>query len=405
MNKFLFLISIISLSFTSIGQNISEDSIYFERANSYRTYKVWTPEDYDPSQKYIPIYCLDASLLFNVTWANAEILSWAEIGEIPPVIVVGVFFDQRNDDMTINWENGSLGPQGIAFKEFLFNDVHEEVSSSYNVSYYSVVVGHSNSSTYIQDLLLDDETPFSGYIGMSQYEIPTLYKEFNKDHSEKDYVFTSASEDAPFRYESGFKLEQYLDSIQPLNLNYTHLAIEGADHISMVNWTIANALERLFAPYNSFLSDSIDFDSVQVSPLTLTENILKRRDEKYGTGMTWGWNELNFLYDAQIAMKDSIGISVSTMKYAELFPEYHDEYFLEGQILEQMGAYHTAEKSYLTHFEVFEEPGEWSFKRIIWLYAFKLNRVEEAMIWCDKAIENLGLETFVELRKELEELD
>ena len=153
------------------------------------------------------------------------------------------------------------------------------------------------------------------------------------------------------------------------------------------------------------MSDSIDFDSVQVSPLTLTENILKRRDEKYGTGMTWGWNELNFLYDAQIAMKDSIGISVSTMKYAELFPEYHDEYFLEGQILEQMGAYHTAEKSYLTHFEVFEEPGEWSFKRIIWLYAFKLNRVEEAMIWCDKAIENLGLETFVELRKELEELD
>ena len=407
MSKYLVSMTIFLTTTLSFSQNIFEDSLHFSHSDSYRTYKVWVPEDYDSSKSYIPIYCLDASLLFNITWANAEILSWSDIGKIPPVIVVGVFFDHRNDDMAIDWEDGTLGEQGVAFKNFLFDELYDAVESEYNTSHYSVILGHSNSSTYIQDLMLDEETPYTGYIGMSQYEIPSLYDKFDRDHKQKDYVFTSASEDAPYRHSSGNVLNAYLDSIAPKNLNYTHLNIQGPDHISMVNWTMANALETLFKPYNAYLvlNDSFDYKSLGQAPKEITDSLMELRNEKYGTGLNWGWNELNYLYDLQVKLKDSLGIGVSTAIYADLFPEYEDQYFLEGQILEQMGAYYSAEKSYLKHFEFFDAPGEWSYKRIIWLYAYKLNRVEDSIIWCDKAIKDLGLETFVELREELENID
>lgn len=393
----LILVLFLFLSPFVNAQNIVEDSVYFEYTQSYRKIKIWLPDNYDAQQTYLPVFCFDASLLFNVTWSNVEILSDVDVGKMPPSIVIGIYFEDRNKDMDINWENGLLNEQGMAFKTFMTDSIIPKIERKFSVSNYRTIVGHSNSSTYAQNFIIDEEPVFNGVITMSQFYINELFSSIA--HTKKspiDFVFTSADLDADFRYESGFKLDSVLRESVTEGLNYEHILIEGGDHITMVNRGLPLALEKLFQFYSAILTLP-DTLQTQLSPKGYVDSLIQLRNEKYGIQMSYGWNELNLLYDVQVLLKDSLNIGVSTRLYQELFPEYNlDAYFLEAQILEQMGAYHLAEKSYLKNMEVNKDAGVWSYRRLIWLYAYRLSDPYSAIHWSWQAYGVLADDIFLQ---------
>ena len=394
--RLILLLNVFLSTFVN-AQNIVEDSVYFEYTKSFRKIKIWVPKDYDEQQIYLPIYCFDASLLFNLTWSNVEILSDDDVGKMPPSIVIGIYFDDRNKDMGINWENGQLNEQGMAFKTFMTDSIIPKIEREFSVSNYRTIIGHSNSSTYAQNFIIDEDPVFNGVITMSQFYINELYNSIaHIEKSRIDFVFTSADLDADFRYESGFKLDSVLNESVTGGLIYKHILIEGGDHITMVNRGLPIALESLFKPFVTMLKipDSI---VTQLSPKGYLDSLMQLRNDKYGIKMRYGWNELNLLYDLQVMLKDSLNIGVSTRLYQEIFPEYNsDAFFLEAQILEQMGAYQLAEKSYLKNIEVNKDAGVWSYRRLIWLYAYRLSEPNSAIDWSWKAYSVLKDDSFLQ---------
>jgi hypothetical protein len=373
---------LLNVAFT---QTIKTDSIWFEKSNSFRKYKVWLPETYDTSKTYQTIYCLDADLLFNSLVSNVEIYSYEEIAKLPPTIVVGFYFDQRNDDMGILWDSGTLNETGIALKELIKNQLIPKIESNFPVSNYRSIVGHSNSSSFIQFFLWEKNPAFQGYLSMSEFAFEDDSKHFCglTPETETDFIFVSGKKDAEFRYNSGLKHEAILDSCSIPNFNYEHIILGNADHITMVPQGIPLGLESLYSHYSNNISD---FDSLfkmmgEQAPIDFMNRIVNKKAAKYGIEANYSFEEMTQLYDLYVRQKDSVNVRNATKIYAKIYND-SSEYFYEAQHLEMMKAYHSAEAAYLHHLSYYPHPGAWSYKRIIWLYMSKRKDLDKALHWC-----------------------
>ncbi len=400
--KIILLYFALSISSNLLSQITITDSIWYEPDNSYRKYKVWLPEDYDSSKTYQTIYTLDASLLFNPIVSSVEIYSYPDVGALPPTIVAGLFFDQRNDEMGINWNDGSLFKLGEAFKNLIKSVLIPTIEKNYSVSNYRSIVGHSNSSTFIKSFLWDEESLFNGYLSMSEYQFDTIEAQFCGLSIPADnpinYTFVSGKQDAEYRYESGIKHEQILDSCSPPNLRFTHIKLENADHLTMVPQGIPLGLEALYEDYHtsSKSAKEIAFHLNNLSPVKYVDSLVSSRSEKYGLVGAYQFDDINLLYDIYLELSDSLNTWHATKKYSLLYND-SSEYFYEAQVLESMGAIHSAEKSYLKHLNYYPTPGIWSYKRIVWLYLYKLNNYYQAIYWIEQGYKDLSELELLEL--------
>lgn len=392
----------------AFSQTIKTDSIWFKKSNSFRKYKVWLPETYDTSKIYQTIYCLDADFLFNSLVSNVEIYSYEDIAKLPPTIVVGFFFDQRNDDMGILWDSGTLNETGLALKELVKTQLIPKIESNYPVSDYRSIVGHSNSSSFIQFFLWEQDPVFQGYLSMSEFEFEDDAKHFCalQPKLKTDFIFVSGKKDADFRYNSGLKHEAILDSCSIPNFNYNHIILSTADHITMVPQGIPLGLESLYADYSNGVSD---LDSLlkmmgdQV-PIDFMNNIVTNKAAKYGVKAAYNFDEMIQLFDIYVRLKDSVNISNATAVYAHMFQD-SSEYFYEAQHLEMMKAYHSAEAAYLHHLSYYPHPGAWSYKRIIWLYMSKRKDLDKALYWCKQGYLALNENECIDLIVNIAEKD
>lgn len=381
----LFLVS----ATCSNGQKILLDSMWFDAANSFRDYKVWLPADYDQELNYTTIYCFDGEMLFDILVANVAIYSDPSVGKIPPSIVVGVFFNDRNEDMGINWDTGRLNEKGAAFKEFIEFDLVPTIQNKFSTSAYKTVVGHSNSTTYCYSFLWDDKLLFDAFLTLSQFELETdVFNFSNLKNTDKniDLVCITGNGDADYRVRSGHALERLLDSLNISSLNSTSIFLPSADHITMVPQGVPLGLEALFEPF----SVEVELDSIlhsdlflNLEPKQIVDDILKEKAAKYDLDLMYNMYYLDLLFSLYVEKKDSVGISIATNTYAEMFKD-SSEYFYEAQCLESMGAYYSAEKSYLNHVNYYSSPGYWAHMRLVWLYAYRLKVPKEAFEWCVK---------------------
>ncbi|MFT5858450.1 MAG: hypothetical protein ACI865_000538 [Flavobacteriaceae bacterium] len=384
--KFSLCIIGIILSSNLFSQTLISDSIWYGKDSSFRTYKVWLPKDYDKEKKYQTIYCLDASFLFHPIVSSVEIYADPDVGTLPPTIVVGLYFNERNDDMGIHWKDGSLSQNGYAFQDLIRSVLISTIEANYSVSAYRAIVGHSNSSTFIKSFLWEASPIFDAYLSMSEFEFPNSQSNFcNLTIPESrpiNLTMITGNEDAPFRYESGLKHQSILDSCRPDNLRYEHIQLTTANHLTMVPQGIPVGLESIYAHYASPppSSDSVRLPFDIQSAHAYVDSLVHFRSKKYGVQAEYKFEDLNLLYDLYIKDTDSVNISEATQKYAVMFQD-SSEYFYEAQVLEEMGALHSAEQSYLKHLDYYPTPGIWSYKRIVWLYMNKLNDNQKALYW------------------------
>lgn len=400
MLNFKYLLLYFSLaSKMVIGQEVIVDSLFFEETQDYRTYKVCLPVDYDSTRTYQTIYCLDGDFLFNILAANVEIYADPFIGFIPPTIVVGVFFDQRNDDMGIDWRYGVLNDRGRAFKELIKESLVPMVSNKYSVSEYRTIVGHSNSSTFAHFFLEGESPLFKGYLTLSQFQLFTDVLNYSKLNLKNniDLVAVSGGLDMEYRVESGKVLEELLDSLAIDKLVHSHVFIPNANHLTIVPQGIPLALEELYKDYGkkAQAKDVIAAGCLKFqSPIEVVDSINNMNVEKYGIDFSYSVDDLDLLFELYVEVRDSVGVSKATKIHADLSQD-STEYFYEAQCLEMMGAHHSAEKSYLRHLNYSSYIGYWSYIRLVWLYANKLNDEVSAIKWCATGLKNLKDDRFI----------
>ncbi|MFT5821951.1 MAG: putative alpha/beta superfamily hydrolase [Crocinitomix sp.] len=398
--KYLFLY-IGFVSNVVAAQNVIIDSLFFEETQSYRTYKVWVPAEYDTSKTYQTIYCFDADFLFNILSANVEIYADAFIGKMPPTILVGIFFDQRNDDMGIDWNKGVLNKKGRAFMDLVEKNLVPTISKKYNVSEYRTVVGHSNSTTFAHFFLTGDSPLFSGYLTLSQFKLSTDVQRFSELKKalkmNVDMVMVTGELDADYRVKSGGILDSLLDSLAISNLRHTHISMPNADHLTIVPQGVPHALEALYMTYGKRIESKDIIESgclKNQTPIEVVDSLILAQVGKYGVDLNYRVEDLDLLFELFVAVKDSVGVLDATIIYADLMQD-SSEYFYEAQCLEMMGAYRSAEESYLKHLGYCAYTGYWSYIRLTWLYANKLNDGMAAINWCTAGLNRLGDIRFV----------
>jgi len=390
-----------------MSQTVVEGSLFFDETKSCRTYKVWLPDDYDSTRTYQTVYCFDGEFLFNILAANIEIYSDPFIGVLPPTILVGVFFDQRNNDMGIEWSEGVLNSRGTAFMNFVEDGLIPAITSRYNVSGYRSVVGHSNSTTFAHFFLEGEKPLFRGFLTLSQFELSTDVLHYTKLKNELkipvDLVTITGGLDTDYRIGSGEVLEVLLDSIAVSGLSHTHIMLPEANHLTIVPQGIPLGLETLYKSYGErvLVEDVIEIGCLKVqSPIVVVDSIINEKVQKYGVDFSYSVEDLDLLFELFVVTKDSAGVSLATKIYADLLQD-STEYFYEAQCLDMMGAYRSAEVSYLKHLNYSGCIGYWSYIRLVWLYASKLNDELAAIDWCAMGLKKLEDVRFL---RELEQL-
>lgn len=374
------------ISLSSIAQQI--DSILFASSHlgEERLITIWKPADYSPDKKYSSIYTFDAEWMFGLLTGMVEYYSGEGLEKIPPSIVVGIHFKDRNEDMGIDWDRGGLNEQGRKFKAYVEEELIPHIEASYSTSGFSSIFGHSNSSTYLNYFLFQEAPTFNAYAPISQYLLPTDSSQIAKwlpKHIRKKslyYFLTSAEKDAPFRLQSGKDHERFFEELAP-EFSFEHMILPNADHLTMAAQAIPFALEAL---YKDFLhmdeSQAAAIASeVEEKAIPYVSRELKRVGEIFGLEMKWNINDYFFAYEMASIQNDEPSVSEITQKYNQENPEDKSMYFIEGQVYESMKSLQKAKASYLRNLQINEEAGYFSHFRLIDLLDRKLNEAELAI--------------------------
>ena len=152
--------------FDSFGK-IKTKEYYSENTKANRKYWVALPNDYKESKniQYPVVYIFDAdnSNSSQMTYYLANYL--AKVGpEIPPVILVGVFQEDRAKDFSL----GSLTKDTIsAFQRFLSLELIPHINKNYRTNNHNIAVGHSMGGAFCFLLATKFPNLFKSYICIS----------------------------------------------------------------------------------------------------------------------------------------------------------------------------------------------------------------------------------------------
>ena len=388
-------------AFTASGQAQQIDSVklYSEHLQAERLLRIWTPPGYQDSAPHTVIYTFDADWLFDLAWPMANYYGPVGMGMWPNTMVVGIHFEERNADMDVQWDKGTLGPQGLRFKDYVKQEVIPYVESHYKTASFRTIVGHSNSATYLNFFLWDSIPLFNGYVALSQYALPgdSLRME-EVAQSKLDmplyYALGSAGHDDPFRLASGKRYNRWFEHWGSQSaISFQHFLMEQADHGTVASQAMPQALESIFQDASIIPGDFEEVAAAvaarKVDAMAFIDSCALALNERFGLQAAWQENEYFFAYEVHASRQDVAGIRAVTKRYQKHFPEDKSMIFIEAQCLEQAKAYKEAEISYLANLNLNPEAGYWSHLRLLRLYEKHLNLPEKAFEIAELGWQNL----------------
>lgn len=403
--KTIILILLFTLSLTAYSQNenveIQEykyivDSIYSTSLEDYRTIKVFLPKDYSENQKYPIIYTLDGEWMFEPTVYESKILMDFEV--IPKSIIVGVFHENRNEDLGINWKTGEFEKNSLNFYNFLAQELIPKINSTYSSSGFNTLVGHSNSATFCAKVLTQKKQPFKGFIALSQNLFGNQLEEYIEFTKLKFnhlifYFVASGKRDATPRLEVGMKLDSLFKINQNHNIRSQHLLYD-ADHSGIVGKGLNNGISHIFSEYrhyndwNDKLIDSLI--SKNISSLDFINEHSKKMMNIYGIDFKVNQDDLSLMQ--AMTQNDSDIKDVQDFEI-ENFGKSKEFYATYAQYYEYVKSYDKAFEYWNINLEKYykENTSFFYYRRPIDLLYKKMNQPEKAIEfaeeWKEKAPE------------------
>jgi predicted alpha/beta superfamily hydrolase len=379
INKMRLLAIVVLLCFANaiLGQNIDSFQFKSDALRDSRWIKVWTPKDYSKDKKYTVVYTLDASWMFDITCSDVDYLSRKEVGVIPNTIVVGVFFADRNEDMGILWETSQLNERGQAFKKMLSEELAPHISKIYPTTGFNTIVGHGHSSTFINFLLLDAQSPFKGYIAMSQQELATdeanISNLLGSNLSKTIYYFlASASKDTEYRVQSGNKFEKIFNSTLNAQFKFEHFVFKKANHLTVALMGLPQGLTHVYQDFKSLDAKDTaligELAKTKTNPLAYLNKHKEDLEKLYGIKPVSTVEDLYFMTALAEKNKDYQQIQELWALAQKDYKEEEGLYFLFAQLYESAGVLRTAEDFYLKHLETDDYKAYHAYSRLFYLY-------------------------------------
>lgn len=375
--RLLAIAILLSFSTTILSQNIDSFQLQSSILKDSRLIKVWTPKDYSKDKKYTVVYTLDASLIFDITCSDVNYLSDKDVGAIPNTIVVGIFFKDRNEDMGIMWDASSLNEKGQAFKKMLNEELVPHIDKNYPTTGFNTIIGHSNSSTYINFILLDTKSKFKGFIAMSQYELPKDEKNFTNMLSGKltqtlYYFLASASKDAEYRVTSGEKFEKIFNSTPNPQVKFAHHVFKQGNHLTVALMGLPQGLVHVYQDFKSLDENDealmTELAKTKTNPLAYLKKHKEDLEKLYGIQPTSTINDLYFMMTLAEKNKDYQQIKELWDFSKEEYKDEEGLIFLFAQLYEGAGQLKTAEEFYLKHLETDDYKAYFAYSRPFYLY-------------------------------------
>ena len=329
-----------------------------QRIGQKRQLKIQLPTNYDADiEQHFPlIVVLDGDYLFEPVAGSVYYHSYWE--DMPNAIVVGIDQnDTRNADVFHEDINFLPTGSGLAFYEFVANELIPWLELNYRILNFRVIVGHDQTANFLNYYLLVKPPIFQGYISMSPDLTPFMHGRLEKvlgETKDKLYYYQATSKnDIAALHKPIFDLNESLKAINNSNLNYFFDDFEDATHYSLAARAIPKSLEKIFSVYSP------------ISKMEYTDVILKKEDspyeylvEKYKTieefyaiKMNVRVNDLIAISSACTDKKDWKSLQKLGKLANDQYPTYMlGEYYI-AQSLEMKGepkkALRTYEKAYL----------------------------------------------------------
>jgi predicted alpha/beta superfamily hydrolase len=248
---------------------IKLDSKYFP--DEKRIIKISIPQNYDKTKKYPIIYTLDGYSLFEMVASYAHILGNQTIEEdgydygtnvIPPVIVVGIFHNDRGLETEPNFDNLEYLEKPKSLKNFLVSEVIPYINGNYKTSGYNSIIGHSNTAYFTTNLLFQKDNPFQSIVALSVTEGSTaFYKKLTETLNSKvdgSFFLGYGLKDNEFNWIAK-KIETNVSNNNVLVKKYN------SNHSDLPASSLLDAIKYLFNDYRNFndfntLSANTDFN-------------------------------------------------------------------------------------------------------------------------------------------------
>lgn len=370
-------------------QQFIVDTITSNNFNGQRQIKIYLPKDYSKEDTYPVIYVLDAEWMFLPTVNETKLLS--EFSVIPKSIVVGVFHEDRNKDLAIDWNTGQLDPTGLSFFKLLTNSIIPKIDAEYTTSGFNVLVGHSNSATYCHKILTQKNQPFSGFIALSQNLFGNQLQEFinfstqNQERT-KFYFVASGKRDATPRVVFGKKLDSLFSIHKNNTLKVKHTMYD-ADHMGIAARGINDGMAFIFSEFihqndwNDKLIDSLLAQNIDA--IDYFNSYSEKMKTIYGINFKPNQDDLSFMQAMTRTDEEIKAVQEFEIKHFGK-PEYF--YAVYAQYYERIKSYDKALEYWNTHLEKYYQTFSsfFYFKRTIQLLSKKLNQPEKAIKFIEK---------------------
>ncbi len=365
------------------------DSIYSTNIGDYRTVKIFLPKDYSKDQKYPVIYSLDGGWMFEPTVYESKILMDFDV--IPESIIIGIFHENRNKDLGINWNTGEFENSSLNFYNFLNQELIPKINSTYSVSGFNTLVGHSNSATFSAKVLTQKEQPFDGFVALSPNLFGNQLQEYieftNKTFDDLIFYFVaSGKRDATPRLESGLKLDSLFQINQNSSIKTQHLLYD-ADHNGIVGKGLNNGISHIFSEYKHYndwddkLIDSLM--SKNISSLDFMNQHAENMKRIYGIDFKVNKDDLSLMQSMTLNDSDIQEIQDFEIKH---FGKSKDFYATYAQFYEYVKSYEKAFEYWSTNLEnnYQDNTSFFYYRRPINLLNEKMNQPKRAIEFAEK---------------------
>jgi len=401
MKKILMIIIFLN-AFTVFGQDNREiknqvivkklTSQYF---NNERTIKINLPTDFDITKKYPVIYTLDGFGLFEITRSYSKFLMDYDV--IPKVIVVSIFHNNRNYETMPNYGQNINVPKteflegSEKLKNHLINEVKPLIEEEYPTSHYNILIGHSNTATFINELITKEYNPFQAFIAISpdllDEQINYFKKYIDNNRSEKIVYFVSSGmKDDKYRLETGMRLETVFKTNTDNKL-FLH-KIYKAGHLDLVPKSLNDALMFVFSNFRNFDDFDIKSNDSNFSIKTYLNEKIKTTNVIYG--ISTKLNEDDYLYiSEQIVNKKDKQLLEQILEIGKennFYPENH-LYSDRAQMYEAGGFYEEALKNWKLQIENGFYQNLFYFERPFKLLNKELSRPKEGIEFLKSSME------------------
>lgn len=374
----------------SFTTTYSIETIHSKLLDQDRRLKVYVPNDYSSDKSYPVIYLTDAGYSPNFEVVVQYLKQLLNFEVIPSCVIVGIEQVNRHDELDVYFSE-----KGQLFRDFIFDEVVPFVNKQYNTSDFNMLIGHSDGATYTHLLMTSENSPFRGFISISEAvfnnqleTIANFLKSYKNDQNLYWFV-ANGTYDAEFRIDSGKQIDSVVKSNQNSRIHYqqeTYLA----DHNNLVAKSVLDGIQFIFKDYqhlnNPQLVDSLNNSGA--NPIIFWKDYTSKIFNSYGVELEMNDYDFYTLADMAVSQKDTIlyGQVQSTFKDFSFINEM-EGYSLMAQDYERMGFYDNA----LTFWRKNLEKNTFSpffYQRPANLLAFKLNKPKEAIAFLEKSIKD-----------------